>query len=515
MSKINDWTPDPAGVYFSDYFRVAPQVLEEYGALDISVTTDLPLFIDPFLAFNSPLDEHQALHEQIITYLRFLRDRAATEGLTPGAIANMYSFKEVKQNWLGFTIDGNGGHGLGPKFARGLHTALGNILDGFGDESVTESSHLEKVALVGDRVGRDNISDFTTNLIKHYLLTFTETFAKQHLEDEQVRTLPVPRAAFNYNTESWATRSYTLPWIPARTGANGKPLEADYVILSPLALLTKDDTWINQGDMLAKFDLLPDALPDNQARALVDSYLSKRLGVDPTDKELRAARMSTIRQFPELIDYYIAMKEEDGDRAAAVSMQKTRDTQEVLHNQVQRAALDLGDKTDFYSKPWTSYDEAKDAVATFKTYVEDMDGYTLINRGKGTAFSNEKEVQTFFGLLLQRTRFDFNREPNNGRGPVDFKLSEGAIDKSLIEFKLAKSTALKKNLLKQVEIYMKANQTNKAVKVVIVYTRTERAKVNRVFKEIDKEQNFATGTTANTVVVIDARSDNKSSASKA
>ena len=44
----------------------------------------------------------------------------------------------------------------------------------------------------------------------------------------------------------------------------------------------------------------------------------------------------------------------------------------------------------------------------------------------------------FFGLLLQRTRFDVNREPNNGRGPVDFKISDGALDKSLIEFKLAK-----------------------------------------------------------------------------
>jgi hypothetical protein len=47
------WTPDPAGVYFSDYFGVHPDVLAKYGALDISVVTDLPLFIDPFLLFNS------------------------------------------------------------------------------------------------------------------------------------------------------------------------------------------------------------------------------------------------------------------------------------------------------------------------------------------------------------------------------------------------------------------------------------------------------------------------------
>lgn len=47
------WTPDPAGVYFSDRFRVSPYVLDRYGAFDISVVSDLPLFIDPFLLFNS------------------------------------------------------------------------------------------------------------------------------------------------------------------------------------------------------------------------------------------------------------------------------------------------------------------------------------------------------------------------------------------------------------------------------------------------------------------------------
>lgn len=42
--------PDSAGVYFTERFGVDPDVLENYGALDISVVTDLPLFIDPFLA---------------------------------------------------------------------------------------------------------------------------------------------------------------------------------------------------------------------------------------------------------------------------------------------------------------------------------------------------------------------------------------------------------------------------------------------------------------------------------
>jgi hypothetical protein len=68
--------PDPMGVYFTERFRIDPEVLEDYGALDISVVTDLPLFIDPFLLFNSENDTYQALHTQIIDYLRFLKSRS-------------------------------------------------------------------------------------------------------------------------------------------------------------------------------------------------------------------------------------------------------------------------------------------------------------------------------------------------------------------------------------------------------------------------------------------------------
>lgn len=53
VKPLTLWTADPAGIYFSDRFNIDPQVLEEWGAFDISVVTDLPVFIDPFLLFNS------------------------------------------------------------------------------------------------------------------------------------------------------------------------------------------------------------------------------------------------------------------------------------------------------------------------------------------------------------------------------------------------------------------------------------------------------------------------------
>ena len=153
-------------LYFSEYFRVDPGLLDQHGAFDISVVSDLPLFIDPFLLFNSDKPEYKALHQQILRYLFFLRDKAAAT-LDEGLIHAWYRFKEVRQNWLGFTLLGNGGSGLGGDFAKSLHSALQDILGSFGNEQITSSSHLEKLALVRSGVGRDNISDFATNPVRN------------------------------------------------------------------------------------------------------------------------------------------------------------------------------------------------------------------------------------------------------------------------------------------------------------------------------------------------------------
>ena len=40
-------------IYFSDFFNVDEDIIESYGAVNISLINDMPLFVDPFLLFNS------------------------------------------------------------------------------------------------------------------------------------------------------------------------------------------------------------------------------------------------------------------------------------------------------------------------------------------------------------------------------------------------------------------------------------------------------------------------------
>lgn len=84
-------------IYFSDVFGVAPEILDQYGAFNIALVNDLPLFIDPFLLFDSQGEKYRTLHDEIIKYLVFLRDRAQADELTEGAISQWVLFREVKQ----------------------------------------------------------------------------------------------------------------------------------------------------------------------------------------------------------------------------------------------------------------------------------------------------------------------------------------------------------------------------------------------------------------------------------
>ncbi|MGI8414563.1 MAG: hypothetical protein ACR2QA_19155 [Solirubrobacteraceae bacterium] len=482
-------------LYFTDYFEVGPEVLADYGAFDISVVSDLPLFIDPFLLFNSEKPDYQQLHQQILEYLIFLRDRAVESELDPKLIDVWYRFKEVKQNWLGFTLFGNDGAGLGTDFAEALYANLGVLFSDFGKETVTQGTHLEKLCLIRGGVGRDNISDFTTNLIKGYLCDYTQTFAREHIDTERCKTFRVPRIRFNYETQSWATETYYLP-----------ELRGDFVLLTPEDMLTRDETWINHHDMVRKFAQLPAAMPDAETRATINNYFIQKLGEKPTVKERRQAAAETIQHFPQLIDQYIKLQEDSGDQAEAVSAERVENARRALIDLTRTLVAGLDD-AGFYDKPWSSYEECLARAHFFKSWVENNDGYRLFNPS-GSRFAKESDVQLAFALAWCSTDFDVNREVNNGRGPVDFKVSYGAGDKSLIEFKLAKNTGLKRNLEKQVEIYEKANRTWTSVKVIMFYTAEEQERAKNILKELGLLG-------AESIVLIDARNDNKPSASKA
>lgn len=484
-------------IYFSDFFDVSHVDLDNYGAFNISLINDLPAFIDPFLLFNSEKTEYQQLHNQIIEYVTFLRDISINGNgkMEQGLLKSLYQFPEVKQNWLGYSQRGNGGSGLGKKFASALHENLHSIFQDFGQEKVTKGSHLEKLCLIESGVGRDSISDFATNLIKGFLCKYTQEFAIKYIKPNRLKEIPVTHVEFNYKTKSWVTKKFILPYI-----------DGDFVLLTPKDILTKDKEWINKDDMIRDFDDIVSSLPNDSLRSQINNYLGSILSNNPTKSEENLAKQRVFKKFSYLIDYFLRFKEENGDKAVSLSEMKLKEVQNLLVDNIENL-VDILKRENFYQEKGDTYQSALKRIQFLKQVIENNDGYRLFYYNN-QAIQRESDLQVIYRLTWFATDDDVNAEVNNGRGPVDYKISRGSKDSTLVEFKLASNSKLKQNLKNQVAIYETANQTKKSIKVILYFSETELLKVLKILKELNLEGK-------ENIILIDASRENKISASNA
>jgi hypothetical protein len=486
-------------IYFTDYFKVPLGEVDAYGAFDISLINDLPLFIDPFLLFNSDNATYQELHDDIIRYMRFLKGLAASSRLTDALVRQYFTFPEVKQNWLGYSERGNAGHGLGIDFARALRSNFTTIFKDFGDESVTTGSHIEKLTLVRDGVGRDNISDFTTNLILGFLADYTQRFATKYVPPSLCSSFALRRAGFDYNTQSWVTRSFTLP----RFGL-------DFVLLTPKDVLTRDETWISRSDLYDRFVGMADALPNAELRDQVNAYLMRALPTDPeaSQEAVQGAISAVIERFPEVLDYYIREREDDGTHAVSEAETRVRIVQQQFVDNMRLLVSTGLAPAGLYRTAGNTYEDAMERLRFLKDVVETKGGHRLFYVD-GNPVRRESDLHIMFRLTWHATPSDVSREVNDGRGPADFKVSRGAADKTIVEFKLASNSKLERNLERQTALYEEASDaTHPSIKAIFFFSARERERVQGIMERLKLQDSPH-------IVLVDARSDNKPSGSVA
>lgn len=109
---------------------------------------------------------------------------------------------------------------------------------------------------------------------------------------------------------------------------------------------------------------------------------------------------------------------------------------------------------------------------------------------------------------------DLTRESNLGRGPVDFKFSQGWRKRALLEVKLIPSTHFFTGASKQLPQYMTTEQTSVGVYLCVGFTdkdfSPERLQpIEDTFRKLREDSGWTLA-----VVYVDARTTNKDSASK-
>lgn len=468
-------------VYFSEIFDIKHSVIEKYGALDISLVCDNPAFVDPFLIFANP--KYKNLHQQIIRYLKFLKELTVLNSgneLSQGDFKHYYKFPEVKQVWLGYSVDGNGGLGLNIDFAKSLYKNLHKIFAKFGNEDITESSHLEKLCLVEEGVGVDKISDFTLNLIKKYILEYTETFAKKHLDKKFLEEFAVRKIDFDFKSKIWRDGRFTLPKIQT----NGK---SDFVLLVPKELLTKQDTWISKNDFLKNDETIFSTIENDELRAKINKYFydnlqtklnkKKKLEKDYSKKSKSGALLKTVWEYPEVIDYYIKFKEQQKSNALKLHIADPENVNFFLDTSVIQKEIS--------EKNFGKLKSFEDCVSRLNFFKQ-----TLESNSKKLYIKDrpipEKQLQLLFKMTTYNSLFNYDSEVDNGSGPIDFIISFGSQDKIGLELKRASNTKLKQNMLNQSDVYQRDSNLKHVIKTIFFFNDKELEKVNKVLVELRK-----------------------------
>jgi hypothetical protein len=188
---------------------------------------------------------------------------------------------------------------------------------------------------------------------------------------------------------------------------------------NPKDLLTRDENWINRSDLITGFEDIPEAIPDAQLRASVFNYfeleLHRRTKAEapsakkgsrrqmkerkPTQKERSAAVVATMQKFPQIIDYYIRLKEMRGDEAKDVSEEKVLAIEYLFIEQLQELQSVLLVETDFYKIGKTTYEEAHARVAYLKDVIENKDGHRFFYGDKGEPIEREKDLHVLYRLV--------------------------------------------------------------------------------------------------------------------
>lgn len=313
-------------------------------------------------------------------------------------------------------------------------------------------------------------------------MDYTQKFAQQNIDKAFLQEFAIRHVRFNYDTKTWISERYQLPVY-----------NDDFVLLTPKDLLTKDDTWINKSDLLSQFHDIVASVPNDALRSQLNLYFSQNLprpeytkkGREkaPRKSDIVAAVRAVIRKYPELLDYYIRFKEDHGDKARSVSKEKVEEVYNLFVSDLSKFIGRLAKETDFYTKKGDTLSESYERVLFLKSVIEDKDGYRLFYL-KGNPIKREADIHIMFRLTWFASATAVTREANDGRGPVDFVISKGAFNKTLVEFKLASNTKLPQNLKNQVEIYKKAHDTDKSIKVILYFSSEEEMKVKKILREL-------------------------------
>lgn len=458
----------------SDYLKIG-YMLDENGVFDPILDEDSHFFINLQRLKKTTVPEfiesYKKIHEyfrRIIKLLDKAEQKAPTDTFYRQAL-NMFDFSEVNGICLGYA-KGTSGAGFGVRLASQVISTAYDIVKA----GVYDPEFFELLPLFQDNIGADRLSDMIATLVLDDIRAYTKRI-----------NLELGIVQKQYEQLSFNGALLVNPY------------KRDNVLLVPMDILHKlpvAESWEDIDLVVSQNTIL---------RAEMNSEIAlewRKYSTFERKSYLRRKVFNDPNACKRVIEGY---KAEDLDAFNP-------------HDNLQYFLTKLTQQIENWNINWrisksasNSFKGAMDILDFFKQWIEYNKGWEII---QGAPSGNrEKIVQRVIHLAglsyIKANNLDMSCEPDEGRGPVDFKISLGQ-DITVIEVKLTSNNQYLHGYEVQVAEYGKAERTDSLIYVLIDLGNP--GKVKKVQDLHDRK--YDEGVNPPSLIVIDATQ--KESASK-
>jgi hypothetical protein len=405
---------------------------------------DTQLGVDPFLIFHDDQQLWADAHDELISYFNrcflFVADGIQNvESLSYRKARDLLLFPEPKEFCLGYTRFGTAGSGGGRGTAAAIAAAMAEAIN----RGVHELRHFEELGILNENIGMDRISDITLTFLKPRFITYTQEVAKRHRLPLERHTLPA--ASYDKKRHRWRRSEVLVPTNPT----NGKALLfTPERFLDDLPALNADDWW--------------DWYETEQ--------LKSDLNYEIMGKVSKGYIVAVARRHPDAVRQWTM--EREGRRAKPYDLSK--DKKGVW--QWDRATTAFTRREPISIEPPTTDDEFYAVIGQlldqYGLFVSEQGGWRLLWNDDGSEKNEEAAQLIFYGMSRNYCRVNnvvVDREVELGRGPVDFKFSNGYSRRALLEIKKLHNGKFWNGLRQQLPSYMNSDDCNDGWFVAIRY----------------------------------------------
>lgn len=412
---------------FTDEFSIDIELFNSTGALDIILDVDSNYFIDPALLRICSVPEFvnaSRIAEKYFSDIIVLVKHSKSVGDIYWKKADrLLTFKEIKGTCLGYSNQGTSGNAIGKELRKNILETIKELQKSGEVDPII----FELLNVFQEKVGCDRVSDLLTYILKNQIIEYNVRLNN---------ILDIPRDVNGLCFNPYNKTNILL--LPKQ-------------ILSPLPVTEY-------------FDDIGFACAENErVRTEINKYLDLGDRTKLTKKEIDHLLKEKNDYRYEIVSNYkkIVVKEYDfiKDPAGEIVWYK------ISKEQVNNYPLDLIQPTDIVEMETV----VKKIYQQFKRLIEENGLWRLLYDDDKPKHESAAQL-LFFGIAdayCLANNIDLSREVHNGHGPVDFKLSKGATQKILIEIKLTSNPQLMHGFKKQLPLYMKQENTERAIYLVI------------------------------------------------